>query len=318
MQDLISIIIPIYNVEHYLEKCIDSVLSQSYYNLEIILVDDGSPDDSGRICDRYADKDDRIIVIHKQNGGLSDARNVALNIVSGVYVTFIDSDDYVARDYIESLYLPLKKFDSEISISRFQPFLENKIPMMNLNKLHCEVYGPYVVLEKMFYQDNIDCCAWAKMYKSDLFDDIRFPKGILYEDLATTYKLLLHATRIVMITKCNYFYLLRNSSIERCKFNQLKLISAIFVISQLEREKICFDMIIKSYYSRLLNFMFHIISEMPSDAVPPPIFIELIRKYRRYVIFDRKSRLRSKIACLLSYIGSSLFFTVLHNLNKTK
>ena len=103
-KDLISIIVPIYNVEKYIKKCIDSIINQTYTNLEIILVDDGSPDNCGKICDKYKEKDDRIKVIHKKNGGLSDARNAGIDIATGEYITFIDSDDYVAENYIEVLY----------------------------------------------------------------------------------------------------------------------------------------------------------------------------------------------------------------------
>lgn len=106
LQPLISVIVPCYNVMEYLPKCVESILSQTYKNLEIILVDDGSTDSSGKICDGYAAKDNRIKVIHKKNGGLSDARNVALDVMKGEYVTFIDSDDYVANDYVEFLYKP--------------------------------------------------------------------------------------------------------------------------------------------------------------------------------------------------------------------
>ena len=109
LQPLISVIVPCYNVEEYLPKCIESILNQTYRNLEILLVDDGSPDNCGRICDEYAAKDSRIRIIHKKNGGLSDARNAALDVMTGEYVTFIDSDDYVSDDYVEYLYKIIKE-----------------------------------------------------------------------------------------------------------------------------------------------------------------------------------------------------------------
>ena len=111
LQPLISVIVPCYNVEEYLPKCIESILNQTYRNLEILLVDDGSPDNCGRICDEYAAKDSRIRIIHKKNGGLSDARNAALDVMTGEYVTFIDSDDYVSDDYVEYLYKIIKNLE---------------------------------------------------------------------------------------------------------------------------------------------------------------------------------------------------------------
>ena len=121
-QPLISVIVPCYNVEEYLPRCVESVLNQTYRNLEILLVDDGSPDRCGEICDEYAAVDSRVKVIHKENGGLSDARNVALNVMKGEYVTFVDSDDYVAADYVEYLYKLMEEYGVKLSVSRHQEF----------------------------------------------------------------------------------------------------------------------------------------------------------------------------------------------------
>ena len=118
--ELISVIVPVYNVEKYIDKCIKSIISQDYTNLEIWLVDDGSTDSSGEVCDKYAESDQRIIVIHKDNGGLSDARNVALDRMQGKYVLFIDSDDYIEKNYISYLYMLLKDYQSDISICNFK------------------------------------------------------------------------------------------------------------------------------------------------------------------------------------------------------
>ncbi len=128
MEDkLISIIIPVYNVERYLRECIDSIIAQTYKNLEIILVDDGSSDKSGEICDEYSKKDSRIKVIHKKNGGLSDARNVALDIAKGDYIGFIDSDDYIEKDMFQILYNLAEEYNAEISSISFYKMLENKV-----------------------------------------------------------------------------------------------------------------------------------------------------------------------------------------------
>lgn len=125
LQPLISVIVPCYNVEEYLPKCIESILNQTYRNLEILLVDDGSPDNCGRICDEYAAKDSRIRIIHKKNGGLSDARNAALDVMTGEYVTFIDSDDYVSDDYVEYLYKIIKESGVKLSVSSYQTFVDD-------------------------------------------------------------------------------------------------------------------------------------------------------------------------------------------------
>jgi len=129
---LITIIIPVYKVEQYLEKCLDSVINQDYPYLEIILVDDGSPDSSGKICDEYAKNDKRIVVIHKLNGGLSDARNVAINAALGEYITFVDSDDFIEEDYISTLLNLVQKYDADIAVSPFLYFKQrNEIKKIN-------------------------------------------------------------------------------------------------------------------------------------------------------------------------------------------
>lgn len=172
----ITLIIPIYNVEPYLRTCVDSVLAQTYTNLEIFLVDDGSPDRSGEICDEYARSDARIRVIHKENGGLSDARNVAMDAATGTYITFIDSDDWVSASYIENLYGAISRDDAELAISGF----ENAFTLGKTRPADNHLQGYYCLtpiecLRRLLYQDGIDTMAWGKLYRRELFDSLRFP-----------------------------------------------------------------------------------------------------------------------------------------------
>jgi len=221
MSDLISVIIPVYNVELYLKKCLDSVISQTYRNIEIILVDDGSTDTSGIICDEYAGKDRRIKVIHKQNGGLSDARNVGLNCCTGRYVTFIDSDDFVAHDYIENLYVIMTTTESDVAICRDTEFysdqepsslVQGKAKIITFNNIQAlkQLYGKYA--KEM-------TTVWGKLYKIWLFSDIKFPVGRVHEDLYVDYKLWYKSSRLALTTKKLYFYRKRTGSITSEKFN---------------------------------------------------------------------------------------------------
>ena len=177
LQPLISVIVPCYNVEEYLPKCIESILNQTYRNLEILLVDDGSPDNCGRICDEYAAKDSRIRIIHKKNGGLSDARNAALDVMTGEYVTFIDSDDYVSDDYVEYLYKIIKESGVKLSVSSYQTFVDDSsAEICTNNPLFVKIVHTNDALTGMFYQQIFDTSAWAKMYHRSLFSDgIRYP-----------------------------------------------------------------------------------------------------------------------------------------------
>lgn len=213
MEELITIIIPIYQVEKYLRKCIDSVLSQTYKNLEIILVDDGSTDSSPEICEYYQKKDSRIKVIHKENGGLSDARNAGMKIATGKYIGFIDSDDYIKSDMYQVLYENIVKTNADISICDFLAIKESDA---NYNreerKQDINEYNTIEAL-RLLIENKIRSYAWNKLYKRELLEGIQFPKGKKMEDLAVMYKIFEKAEKVVYTNKTEYYYLQRSSSI---------------------------------------------------------------------------------------------------------
>ena len=216
MNELISIIVPVYKVEEYLARCVDSILSQSYRQLEIILVDDGSPDASGEICDAYAQRDDRIKVIHKINGGLSDARNAGIAQASGSYLTFLDSDDWIHESYITYLYELLKVNDADISLCNFLKTTKEEVPVEPIQGSEAvlsneAVLERYIDLGDDFHPQLVMACG--KLFKAKLFDTIRFPVGRLHEDEFTTYKLFHFAKKSVLSTKPLYYYWQREDSI---------------------------------------------------------------------------------------------------------
>lgn len=209
---LISIIIPVYKVEKYLEKCIQSVINQTYENLQIILVDDGSPDNCGKICDEYAKKDHRIEVIHKSNGGLSDARNKGLEIAKGEYIGFVDSDDYIEADIYEVLYNLLKQYNADVSICNFYTVSQGKIAIKNVDS-GIKEYTRIEILKEILLDNNIQSYAWNKLYKKELFDEIKYPVGKKYEDIGTTFYLLEKCNKVVVTGKPEYYYINRQDSI---------------------------------------------------------------------------------------------------------
>lgn len=219
-EDLISVIIPVYKVEKYLKRCVDSVIGQTYKNLEIILVDDGSPDGCPAICNEYTKNDKRIKVIHKKNGGLSDARNAGIDKSSGKYITFIDSDDYVASDYVEYLYNLLKKYNTKVSACGFDVFSGDFNKKINQNYKDSNNVSQREVIEKMLYTDIYFISACGKLYAAGLFDDIKFPVGQMYEDLATTYKVYLKVDSIACGYEEKYLYCVREDSITKQKFSK--------------------------------------------------------------------------------------------------
>lgn len=210
--DLISIIIPVYKVEKYLEKCIESVLKQTYTNLQIILVDDGSPDNCGKICDEYAKKDSRIEVIHKINGGLSDARNVGINRANGRYIGFVDSDDYIKEDMYEKLINLIKEYNADVSICNLYDVFDGKEYVRNKdNGIH--EYSRIDILKEILLDKNIQSYAWNKLYKKELFDEIKYPIGKKYEDIGTTFYLFEKCNKIVVTSEPEYYYLKRADSL---------------------------------------------------------------------------------------------------------
>lgn len=209
---LISVIVPVYKVEKYLNRCIDSIIKQTYHNLEIILVDDGSPDNSGKICDEYAKKDKRIKVIHKPNGGLSDARNYALEIAEGEYIGFVDSDDYIKEDMFQTLYDLCEENKADISIVSFYEMIEDKVIAVR-NSGELQIMDKIEAIKELLIDTKIQSYAWNKLFRKELFVGTRFPTGKNFEDIATTLILFEKCNKIVRLEEPKYCYVRRNDSI---------------------------------------------------------------------------------------------------------
>ncbi len=213
---LISVVVPIYKVENYLRRCVDSILAQTYQNMEIILVNDGSPDNSLAICREYARADKRVHVVDKQNGGLGSARNAGIAIMKGEYVLFIDSDDYISPHMAEKLYTLIEEHDADISVCRFCRFYEDQAPQPK-GEVEITTLSGADALREMFYPDRIRWGAWNKMYRASLFDGVRYAEGVYSEDMATTYLLYEKCDRIVCTTEELYYYFINRNGIMKSK-----------------------------------------------------------------------------------------------------
>lgn len=232
---LVSVIVPIYNVEDYLPKCIDSIICQTYKNIEIILVDDGSPDSCGQICENYKKKDSRIKVIHKENGGLSDARNAGICRAKGSYYVFIDSDDYIHERMIETLVKGVVSTGADIAVCSFKNVKEDEIIDIHsgINTGSYKLISEDIDRLSYFYGDKYTefTVAWNKIYPASFFKEIKYPKGKIHEDEFTTYKLLELAKKIVYIDVPLYYYVSRSSSIMGEEFS-LKRLHRLDAISE--------------------------------------------------------------------------------------
>lgn len=226
-EELISVVVPIYKVEKFLPTCIESLIKQSYKNMELILVDDGSPDLCPQICDKYKQLDSRIKVIHKTNGGLSDARNAGIEIAQGEWITFVDSDDYVGDDFLKTLYIMARKSNADISICDYESVLDDGAEERKYT--HVVEYNNVECLKKTYIPEvhGMEFTAWGKLYRIGLFRDlgIRYPVGKIHEDTFTTYKLLYEANRIVFFDAIEYFYRRREESIMTSAFNKKRLVT---------------------------------------------------------------------------------------------
>ena len=213
---LVSVIIPVYDVEPYLRRCLDSVVNQTYKNLEIILVDDGSTDSSPEICDEYAGADSRIIVIHKENGGQAEARNKGIEAATGEYITFVDADDYISSSYVNDLYKSIELFSVKFAICQMDCFAECKDVLQSDCSAICSKISKRQALEcycalgeKKSIPFLAACC---KLYHRSLFETLRFPVGCIYEDSLLNYKLIDLVDNIAYVKKPLYHYFMRNDS----------------------------------------------------------------------------------------------------------
>lgn len=306
---MVTIIIPVYNQMKYLNRCIDSVIKQTHKDIEIILINDGSTDESGKLCDEYGKKDNRIKVIHKQNGGLSSARNAGLDIMRGSFVTFLDSDDYLAHDYIETS-VSLFKDDIDISILDMKYISENENEeIITDQKIKIEYLSNEQAIGESLYQIKFSCCAPGKMYRSFLFDTIRFPVNKLSEDLAICHEVLDKANKIVYSNKIGYYYRQQEKSIMHI-FNPRRM-DALNWVNDIEEFCIKkYPDLISAAKCRTFNVAVHLLLDISpkkqSEVKFETILWQEIKRTRLTVMFDRKVRFREKAAAILSFGGTRL------------
>lgn len=279
---LISVIVPIYNVERYIDKCIGSIVNQKYKNLEIILVDDGSTDNCPKLCDEWAKRDSRIVVIHKENGGLSDARNAGMDIMSGKYVSFVDGDDYVNERYIEVLYNNLVKYGADVSQVSF-----NKEEVYSENEIRVEALDASVACKNFYIskmpQMMINACA--KLFKTEFIGNKRFPKDRNYEDLFLVPRIVYYSQKIVISNEGLYCYVNRQDSITRISFNAKKMIDILWVMNEnilYFKNNKALDMAIVLYFHRK-----KLISKLNIYAYEENRHNEVPKKYKQGLLVSK-------------------------------
>ncbi len=314
-QGLISVIIPVYNVAKYLDTCISSIQQQTYDNLEILLIDDGSTDESGNICDKYALEDKRIRVIHQENKGLSAARNVGISECKGECISFIDSDDFVNVHFIKTMYEIMVESGCDLVCMESANFYDGDEGMIYAywnqiqnQKRPYTVYSSEQMLEYSFYQKLSVTSAQLKLYKKKLFQNIRFPIGRYYEDLATTYLFMLSSNYVAALHHRLYAYRIRKSGIMTGAFND-RCLDCIWV-----GQKLIGDM--ESMTTRLKKAACCAAFRINRIVFPKIPFHNRIQKnevwneilaYRKTVLFDRNAQKYERLLALTSYCGQYIF-----------
>lgn len=311
-EELITVIVPVYNVEKYLRHCVETIVNQTYAKLEIFLIDDGSSDSSGEICDELSIDDERIKVIHKENGGLSDARNVAIEKSNGKFITFVDSDDYIPYDTIEYLYKQIKAYDADISIGKMYLTSKTDEKIANQETQSIKLDNKEAVIE-MIYGSYYTASASGKLYKTSLFKDIRYPVGRLNEDLFTTYKLLNKSRLTVYSDKIVYYYFHRVGSIINSAFNEKRL-DVLRALDQIQADINLKDYGAESAFAGLtVSTLIALLALQPDKKYIYEYRIwDRIKENRIIAFKDKRCNKTIKAYVLLSFLGIEIL-TLIYN-----
>lgn len=305
----VSIIVPVYNAVAYLDRCLESIINQTYRNLEIILVDDGSTDGSEKKCVYYQKKDSRIILLHSKNGGAARARNLGIANSNGQYISFVDADDYIVSDYIEGMIDIILNYKLDIVVCGYVKFFEGKSAVSSSEKLkvdHVNIVTGEKALEMMLYRKTFTSSPWAKLIKSSIVKEFLFPDGKLFEDLGTVYKWFASAEQIGYISKKGYYYLQRPGSCQNSEYNPRKWDLIEFsedIMKYITNNK---PNIIKSAYNRLFISSIQILRQIPYNEQNRKDIEELqyiIKKYRSCVMVDSKAKPTSRLLAFISYLN---------------
>jgi len=316
MLPIISVIIPVYKVELYLRKCLDSVCNQTYKNLEIILVDDGSPDNCGKICDEYAAKDSRIRVIHKLNEGLSVARNSGIKIATGEYLGFVDSDDYIEPDMYEFLYQNLVKENADISICGLFEHKDNRTICPHDDSIRCVVSG-HDAVNTFLPLDTAGNASWNKLYRRHVFSETVFPAGKQWEDSYIMIRLIDQANRVVFDMKPKYHYLRRPGSITMTGYrpglmDQFYSQTFIFRYAMERYPDLASRAILTSLSASLFLLNLMLITKQPVKKAHKKQIIDFLKKNRKIIFsspyVSRRRKLKIHLLCIHELFYKIIFY----------
>ena len=320
----VSIIVPVYKVEKYLERCLGSISAQTFRDFELLLVDDGSPDRCGEICEAFAKTNDYTTVIHQANQGLSAARNNAVPHARGQYITFIDSDDFVTPDYLEYLVGLAEKYKADVSVGGRVYQYDDKEPAEPKAERSSGFLSPEEALIRMNYGIDFSVYAWGKLYRRELVEKYPYPVGRLYEDLATTYKIVSDANGVAYGTRQIYYWIQRSDSIMHSGFNERQLDGLLSAEEQLHFIEEHFPNAVPAAKYRLTAKAIELAEICFSSGGSKAVFRKLRDSMNRYaseVMKDPKAKRSMKIRILamkMGYLPSKAVFSAHRKAKKRK
>lgn len=312
MKPIISIIVPVYNVEPYLENCIKSILTQNFSSFEVILVNDGSKDKSGKICDEYAQIDTRVKVVHKENVGVSSARNIGIEMALGDFIGFIDGDDRIDENMYRELYRLCVETDSDISICKLGREIDGHI--INFDQdLYIKEMDNTEAMKQLFKGTLYRFSLCNKLFKKHCFDNIQFPEGRIHEDLSTTYKLFANSKKIIFTNYIGYIYIMRENSILTSTFNEKRLDAFIgwdeILTFMRERYNHLYKEIIPTFAFWSVDNVFYILNQVINKKERDNYLIsiqKLVRRNYKDIIKNGSLSFRYKYLITLLYLNIRL------------
>lgn len=307
---MVTVIVPVYNVRDYLQQCLQSIAAQTYAQLEVIVVDDGSTDGSGALADQWAERDARFRVVHQENAGLSAARNTALNLVSGHYITFVDSDDFIAPQFVESLLHVIEESGAQVAICGWHDYTDGAPVPKADGPCPVTVYAAEEATDHILYQRHaLTHSAWGRLFCAEVFQKVRFPEGLLYEDLAVLMPVMECVTTVVYTAQRLYYYRQRPGSI-LATFN-VRRAHVLDILEDLEsRAPFEFPQHLKAIRSRLLSAYFNMLRLASPQEVAFAHITDRswqgVKRLRWSCFFDSNVRFRNKAGVVLSFCGRAI------------
>lgn len=310
----ISIIVPFFNLEFYIKKCIDSILQQTFQNFELIIINDGSTDKSGEICDEYANKDSRIRIFYKENGGVSSARNLGIKEARGEFIGFVDGDDWIYEDMFQNLYELCTDKNSDIAICNIFREINGEVVNIEREEFINEMDN-VEAMKQLFRGELYKFSLWNKLYRKSCFENIKFPEGRIHEDLSTTYKLFANANKVVFTNYTGYIYVKRESSILTARYNEKRLDGLygwdeIIPFMNQNYSQLAEDFLACYVYWGVDN-IYYILNQIENKNVKGQYLNRIqsyIRKYYKLLIMNNKLSLKYKYIITLFIFNVNLFY----------